>query len=96
MLLIQPVQTIVSIFIGTIVISAYIIHVLEIPYFRAQNDTTFDSYFTSIWFTVITLTTIGYGDISPGSPPGQAFTMILAIWGAHLLSLLVVCLTNMF
>jgi hypothetical protein len=66
----KPEQTVFYLFFGTVIISAYIVRILELPYFRGQEDTTFDSYFTAIWFTVITITTIGYGDISPGTPPG--------------------------
>lgn len=56
----------------------------------------FDSYFNACWFTVITLTTIGYGDMSPVSPPGRFLTMILAFWGALLLSLVVVIVSSIF
>lgn len=92
----DPTRTIIFMFSGTVVISAYIIRVLEIPFFRACKHATFDHYFSSIWFTVVTITTIGYGDISPGTPPGQIFTILLAFWGSLLLSLLVVCLSNIF
>ena len=61
-----------------------------------NDDDTFDSYFNSIWFTVVTLTTIGYGDFSPLTIPGKIVTMILAFWGALLLSLLVVVLSSIF
>ena len=58
-------------FLGTIFIFAYVVRIIEMPYFRAQGlPGKFDSYFTSIYFTVITLTTIGYGDISPGTTYG--------------------------
>lgn len=66
------------------------------PYFRSINKPVFDSYFNACWFTVITLTTIGYGDMSPVSPPGRLITMILAFWGALLLSLTVVIVSSVF
>ena len=93
---VSPEKTIFYMFMGTVFISAFIVRVFELPYFRVQKDKTFDSYFTAIWFTVITLTTIGYGDISPGTMPGQLFTILLAFWGSLLLSLVVVVLTNIF
>lgn len=49
-----------------------------------------------MWFTVITLTTIGYGDISPGTKPGKVIVIVLAFWGALLLSLLVVVMNSIF
>lgn len=39
------------------------------------------SVFDSLYMTVITLTTIGYGEVHPLSRPGQAFTMVLALGG---------------
>jgi len=66
------------------------------PYFRADGDPVFDSFFNSIWFTVITITTIGYGDISPCTVIGRSITIVLALWGALLLALLVVTVSNIF
>lgn len=49
-----------------------------------------------MWFTVVTLTTIGYGDVSPGTQPGKIVTIILAFWGAIFLALLVATVSNIF
>ena len=35
----------------------------------------------SLYFSVITLTTVGYGDISPTTTPGKVFTMFYVIAG---------------
>jgi voltage-gated potassium channel len=37
--------------------------------------------FDSIYFTVVTLTTIGYGDMTPQTTGGKTFTMVLALGG---------------
>ena len=66
------------------------------PRFRLGDDDVFDSYFNSVWFTVITITTIGYGDISPLTQPGKLTTIILAFWGALLMALLVLVLSTIF
>lgn len=94
-IVLNPEVTVLYLFFGTVVISAYIVRILEVPYFRTQ-DSEFDSYFTAVWWTVVTLTTIGYGDISPCTPPGQMFAMALAFWGALLVSLLVVACSSIF
>lgn len=72
------------------------VRIFEIPFFRNDGSDTFDYYFTAIWFTVVSLTTIGYGDISPGTVPGQFLTIILASWGVLLLSFMVVATDDAF
>jgi hypothetical protein len=40
----------------------------------------------SLYFCVITLTTIGYGDFSPKTDPGKLFTIMYAFTGIGLLA----------
>ena len=93
---INPEKTVSYLFILTLFLFAYVVRVFEMPRFRLDEDDRFDSYFNSIWFTVITLTTIGYGDISPLTIPGKLTTIILAFWGAVLMALIVVVLYKVF
>lgn len=97
-LMVNPESTVMYIFFATVFIFAYVIRIFEMPFFRANSpdDPVFDSFFNAIWFTVITLTTIGYGDISPGTQPGMLLTILLAFWGSILLSLLVVTVSSIF
>ena len=39
------------------------------------------SILDSLYFSVITLTTVGYGDFSPKTTPGKIFTMIYILVG---------------
>ena len=55
-------------------VSAYIIYHLETP-----ENPSFDSYGISLWWTVITASTTGYGDIVPETVAGRVFTVILII-----------------
>ncbi len=43
---------------------------------------------------IVTMTTIGYGDIFPGTHFGRLTTICACIWGTFLLSLFVVALNN--
>jgi voltage-gated potassium channel len=43
------------------------------------------SLFSSLYFTVVTLTTIGYGDLTPQTSGGKVFTMVLALGGVSTL-----------
>ena len=93
----SPEWTVIILFSSTIMILAYILRVFELPYFRyADEYSQFDHYFNSIWVVIITLTTVGYGDIAPSTLPGRVVAMIIALWGAFLISLLVVTTSSIF
>jgi len=47
----------------------------------------FDTMPRAMYWAVITLASVGYGDISPVTPIGQAFTMFLAILGIGIVAL---------
>lgn len=54
--------------------------------FDAQPD-KFQSIFHALWWSVATLTTIGYGDIYPVTPYGQVLAAITAIFGIGLIAI---------
>ena len=56
----------------------------DISEINGLTDTTFDSFFETVWFTLITQTTVGYGDIYPQTGPGKFFGSLCAISGAIL------------
>ena len=39
------------------------------------------SYLDALYMTVITLSTVGFGEVAPLSPAGKLFTMLLIVWG---------------
>lgn len=50
----------------------------------------------SIWMTVITMTTVGYGDLFPRTMLGRVICILLVVWGIFVVSIMVVVLTNTF
>jgi len=85
-----------TMFVLTVLFFAYLIRIFEAPYYRGIKNPVFDEYFESIWFTVITLTTVGYGEFSTYTVLGQCITMILTFWGALFISSFVVAVTVLF
>jgi UDP-N-acetylmuramyl pentapeptide phosphotransferase/UDP-N-acetylglucosamine-1-phosphate transferase len=53
-----------------------------------------ESFSNAIWLTIITMTTVGYGDFYPRTHIGRTITVFLIIWGIFIVSLMVVVLTN--
>ena len=65
------------------ILSAAIVYTVEHP---AQPE-KFDSMVRALYWAVITLASVGYGDISPITHIGQAFTMVLSLLGIGIVAL---------
>lgn len=55
---------------------------IEAPY----ND-QFSTVANSLWFTLVTCTTVGYGDVAPISTPGKIVTSIGMLIGVSLFAM---------
>jgi len=69
-----------------IIVGAIIIKAIE---GRKSGSTIPWTYFNSIYFLVVTLSTVGYGDMTPKTPGGRVFIVIYSIFGIALLGLVV-------
>lgn len=91
-----PERTCLILFVVTIVIFSIQVRIFEMPFLRAQESEMYDSYSKAVWLTVVSLFTIGYGDLYPKSDIGKLVISLLAFWGAILLALVVVACSNVF
>lgn len=69
----------ISVFIFFVVILVIVIGTLM--YLIEGEASGFKSIPMSIYWAIVTLTTVGYGDISPATPPGQFLASIVMIMG---------------
>ena len=59
-----------------------------------QDDNYLDIYITSLYFVIVTVTTVGYGDITGGSIPEILFQMVLLILGTIVYSFIISYISN--
>ena len=69
----------ITIFLYFVIISTILIG--SLMYVIEGEENGFTSIPTSLYWTIVTLTTVGYGDISPGTPLGQFIASIVMILG---------------
>lgn len=75
----RPLITVCLLAVGYILISALVI-------FNAEPD-TFHNYFDAIYWATVSLTTMGYGDITPVTTVGRMITMISSVFGIAIIAL---------
>lgn len=63
---------------------------------RLTDRKDFDSYGDAIWWAVVTLTTVGYGDIVPETAWGRTIGGFLMILGITFISFLTANVTSLF
>ena len=86
----------VCILASSTLILAYILRIFEIEYYRSVGQIDFDNYFQAIWVIVVTMTTVGFGDLVPYSFIGRCIIMVTSFWGAFIISLVIVSVSKIF
>ncbi len=61
-----------------------------------EGSTQAQQYITSVYWTITTLTTIGYGDITPATIPAKLFTMVIMILGVGVYGVVIGNISRMF
>lgn len=81
----------------SVFVFANIIIVFELEQFMPNSPEALESpYFTAVYFSIVTMSTIGYGDYCPSTLEGRFITMLAAVWGAILIALFVTVVTELF
>lgn len=75
------------------IIYVYFANTSNIPIFSSVADPNFHDY---IYFSYVTLTTLGYGDITPVLPAARSLAMIVSITGQLYLTILVAMLVGKY
>lgn len=66
-----------------VIIFVFVLAILMLVIFLSEQKTNseINTIFDTIWYTLVTITTVGYGDIAPASVTGRIAAMILLIAG---------------
>merc|ERR1712216_511474 len=84
-------QTLLYLFAMSVLTLAYAMLVFERP---IGPDTNLDLMENSVWLIIITMTTVGYGDIYPQTPMGRQVAVIAALLAVVLVALAVGAVTD--
>ena len=77
---------------GTIVIGSFVIFSVESQHPDSQINTMLDA----VWWTVATVTTVGYGDIVPVTETGKIVAIFYMFFGIGVLALFISVLGTQF
>lgn len=76
--------------VGT-VLSAWIIFAIE----HGSNQ-GFSSFWDGVWWVLVTISTVGYGDIVPHTPGGRIVAIVMMLFGIALLSVITATVASFF
>ncbi|MGL1885301.1 MAG: ion transporter [Reichenbachiella sp.] len=82
----------ITVFLGTVLCLVVIMGTLMFMIEGGQNG--FTSIPKSIYWAIVTITTVGYGDIAPGTLVGQALASVLMILGYAIIAVPTGIVTN--
>jgi hypothetical protein len=93
-----------SYFFGSVLVFSFAIRVSEryrILIFKGEEeghllDEKFEDITNAVYLAIITMTTVGYGDLKPITSVGRAVCCLLVVWSVILVSVMVVVLNNTF
>lgn len=89
----SPFAFITTIFLVSVILFSFLFRIAEYQIYSLSSLTL---YGNMAWMTVITMTSVGYGDYTPKTPIGRVIGALCVSWGVLIVSVMVVVLTNAF
>lgn len=90
----KPYSVLLTSLVVSVALFGFVLRIFERP-LSAASGQDFNSINNAFWVTLITMTTVGYGDFFPKSNIGRFVGILIAFWGVAFVSLFVVTLTNL-
>jgi voltage-gated potassium channel len=63
---------------------------------RVLDHKEYASVWLGMWWVLETVTTVGYGDLTPDAPIGKILTSIVMLWGVAFLAIVTAGITSVF
>jgi hypothetical protein len=89
----NPFSFVTTIFAISVVMFTFAFRIAETVIYTTSPMAT---YSNMAWMTVITMTTVGYGDFNPKTQIGRLIAALCVSWGVLIVSVMVVVLTQAF
>ena len=79
--------TVLGVAVFYVFITALIMFNAEPHINPVTGDTTFESFFDALYWATVTLTTVGYGDLTPVTDIGRFVSMLSSLFGVAIIAL---------
>lgn len=90
----KPFTMLIFTFFISVTIFSYAFRISEAAIYPLSDISTI--YSNMIWMTIITMTSVGYGDYAPQTPFGRFIGCLCVSWGMFIISVMIVVLLNSF
>ena len=80
----------------TAMIIAWLIGAIGIMFLEASNQPDFDSFQNTLWWTIVTMTTVGYGDMAPEGSFSRLFAIFIMLTGIGITALFTGTVSSIF
>ncbi len=81
---------------NVIVTATLLIVVLGGVLMRVLDHKEYSSIWEGMWWVLQTVTTVGYGDLTPKSVIGKVMTSVVMLWGVAFLAIITAAITSVF
>ena len=81
---------------NVIVTATVLVVVLGGVMMRVLDHKEYASIWLGMWWVLQTVTTVGYGDLTPAAPIGKILTSIVMLWGIAFLAIITAAITSVF
>ena len=81
---------------NVIVTATLLIVVLGGVMMRVLDHKEYGSIWLGMWWVLQTVTTVGYGDLTPTSAIGRILTSVVMLWGVAFLAIITAAITSVF